>query len=332
MSAHARGILALLVFAAGVFALHEASAQSAKKVWTVGILWHAAGPEQEEIMFRPFVEGMRELGYVEGRNLRIEQTYADERFERFAAQARELVERRKVDIILASIGQAAVAARSVSPKIPIVFATTGDPVKLGLVESLRRPGGTVTGLSTFFPELGIKHLEMLKEIVPGITRVAILWNPTNQDSNSALREAERGAQRLNLQLVPIGAKGPEEFEAAFAAIATAKVGGLIVLGDPMLRVNSKSIVSLVATSKLPAVYGPRDYVEAGGLISYGINVPMNFKRSAAFIDRILRGASPSEIPVEQPTTLELVVNLKSARALGIGLPPGILARAGEVIR
>jgi putative ABC transport system substrate-binding protein len=278
------GICTLLALALGALASPDALGQDAKKVWKVGILWHAAGPEEEEVMFRPFVEGMRELGYVEGRNLLLDQTYVDEHYERFQARAQELVD-RQVDLILASVPAAAAAARRVTHTIPIVFATSGDPVKLGLVETLWRPGGNLTGLSTFYPELSTKHLEMLRDLLPGLSRVAILWNPTNEDAVVALKEAERAAQGLKLQAVPVGVKGPEEFADAFAAITKAEVGGLIVLGDAMLRVNRKAIVALAASHRLPVVYGPRDYAEAGGLLAYGVNIPMNFRRAATFWTR-----------------------------------------------
>lgn len=286
------GIFALVALAIGALVSPDALGQDAKKVWKVGILWHAARPEEEEVMFRPFFEGMRELGYVEGRNLILDQTYVDEHYERFQARAQELVD-RKVDIILASVPAAAAAARRVTQTIPIVFATSGDPVKLGLVESLRRPGGTLTGLSTFYPELTAKHLEMLRDMVPGLSRVAILWNPTSEDAAVALKEAERAAQLLKLHAVPVGVKSPEEFTSAFAAITKAEVGGLV---------------------------------------AYGVSIPMNFRRAAAFVDKILKGANTGDLPVEQPTRLNLTINLKTAKALGITIPPGLLVLADEVIQ
>ena len=194
------GIFALVALALGALTASDACGQGAKQVWKVGILWHAAGPEEEAVMFRPFIEGMRELGYIEGHNLLLDQTYVDEHYERFQARAQELVD-RKVDLILASVPAAAAAARRVTQTIPIVFATSGDPVKLGLVESLSRPGGTLTGLSTFYPELSTKHMEILRDLVPGLARVAILWNSTNEDAVVALKEAERAAQRLKLHVV-----------------------------------------------------------------------------------------------------------------------------------
>jgi putative ABC transport system substrate-binding protein len=320
-------ILALLI--AIPLASSTAFAQD-KKLWKVGILWHAANLEEEMVMFEPFAQGMRELGYVEGRNVIFDHTFVDENYDRFEARASELVH-RKVDIILASVPAAAAAANRVTKTIPIVFASSGDPVKLGLVESLRRPGGTMTGLSLFSPEITTKHLELLREIVPGISRVAILGNSNNSDAAVALKEAERAAPLLKLHATPVGVKAPEEFVAAFESIRTARAEGMIVLGDPMLRVNRKLIIALAATARLPAVYGPRDYVEDGGLVAYGACVPCNFRRSAAFIDKILKGVNPAELPVEQPTRLDLVINLKTATTLGIEIPPTLLARADGVI-
>ena len=250
-------------------------------------------------MFGPFSQGMRELGYVEGRNVVYDHTFVDEKYELFHSRAQELVS-RQVDIILASVPAAAAAASRLTQTIPIVFATSGDPVKLGLV-SIRRPGGNLTGLSLFYPELTAKHLEIVRDIVPGVSRVAVLSNPTNEDAAVALKEAQKAAQALGLSAVPIEAKSPEEFPAAFSSIANSNVGGMIVLGDAMLRVNRKAIIALAAYNKLPVVYGPRDYAEDGGLIAYGVCVPCNFHRSAALIDKILKGAKTGELPVEQPT-------------------------------
>jgi putative ABC transport system substrate-binding protein len=325
------GIFALVALALGALTASDACGQGAKQVWKVGILWHAAGPEEEAVMFRPFIEGMRELGYIEGHNLLLDQTYVDEHYERFQARAQELVD-RKVDLILASVPAAAAAARRVTQTIPIVFATSGDPVKLGLVESLSRPGGTLTGLSTFYPELSTKHMEILRDLVPGLARVAILWNSTNEDAVVALKEAERAAQRLKLHVVPVGVKSPDEFADAFTAMTKAEVGGLIVLGDAMLRVNRKAIVALAASSRLPAVYGPRDYAEEGGLLAYGINIPMNFRRAATFVDKIFKGANPADLPVEQPMKFTFVINLKTAQELSLAVPPMLLFQADEVIK
>jgi putative ABC transport system substrate-binding protein len=317
--------LALSLFAAPVDAADD------RKVWKVGILWHAGNLEEEAVMAGPLTQGLRELGYVEGRNLILEHTFVDEKFDLFPARAQELLD-RKVDLILASVAPAAVAAAKLTKEVPIVFASSaGDPVKFGLVESIRRPGGNVTGLTLFATEMSLKHLELLREIVPGLTRVAILWNPANDNHPAILKSAEQTAASLNLKIVPVGAKGPEEFDSAFAAIRKAEVDGMIVLVDSMLRVNRKPIVAFAADSRLPAVYATRDYVEAGGLMGYGPCVPCNFKRSATYIADIFKGAKPAEMPVQQPAKFDTLINFKTAKALKIDVPPSILLRTDEVI-
>jgi ABC-type uncharacterized transport system substrate-binding protein len=204
-----------------------------QKVWKVGILWHAANLAEEQVMFGPFSEGMRELGYVEGRNVIYYHTFVDEKYELFQARAQELVDRR-VDVILASVPAAAATAGKLTKTIP---TTSGDPVKVGLVASIRRPGGNLTGLSLFYPELTAKHLEIIRDVVPGLSRVAILGNPANEDAVVPLKEAEKTAQVMQLHTVFAGAKSPDEFPAAFKSVAQANVGGMIVLGDSMLRIN-----------------------------------------------------------------------------------------------
>jgi len=302
-----------------------------KKTWKIGILWHAANLEEEAVMFGPLSQGLRELGYVEGRNVVFEHTYVDEKYELFPSRSQELLD-RKVDLIVASVVAAAVAASKLTKEVPIVFTTSsGDPAKIGLVESIRRPGGNVTGLTLFAPELTLKHLELLREIVPDLSRVAVLWNPANNDHPTVLKGAEEAAKSLNMEIVPVGAKGPGEFPAAFASIEAAKAGGLIVLVDSMLRVNRKPIVAFAADRRLPAIYATRDYVESGGLMGYGACVPCNFKRSARYIVDILKGAKPGDLPVEQPSKFDTLVNLRTAKALNISIPPAILLRADDVI-
>jgi putative ABC transport system substrate-binding protein len=324
-------LVMIAALASGLFASPTHAAGDNGKVWKVGILWHAGNLEEEAVMAGPLTQGLRELGYIEGRNLVLEHTFVDEKYDLFPARAQELLD-RKVDLILASVAPAAVAAAKITRQVPIVFATSGgDPVKFGLVESIRRPGGNVTGLTLFAPELTLKHLELLREIAPGLSRVAILWNPANDDHPAILKAAEQTAASLNLQIAPVGAKSPEEFPTAFAAIEKAEVGGLIVLVDSMLRVNRKPIVAFAASRRLPAVYATRDYVEAGGLMGYGACVPCNFKRSATYIVDIFKGAKPAEMPVQQPANFDTLINLKTAKALKIDVPPSILLRADEVI-
>lgn len=307
------------------------SAADDKKIWKVGILWHAANLEEEAVMFGPLTQGLRELGYVEGRNIVFEHTYVDEKYELFPARAQELLS-HKVDLIVASVVAAAVAASRLTKDVPIVFTTSsGDPAKIGLVESIRRPGGNVTGLTLFAPEMTVKHLDLLREIVPGLSRVAVLWNPSNEDHPSVVKGVEEAAKRFNLEVVAVGARGPGEFPAAFASIEKANADGLIVLVDSMLRVNRKPIVAFAADRRLPAIYATRDYVESGGLMGYGACVPCNFRRSARYIVDILKGAKPADMPVEQPSKFDILVNLKTAKALDITIPQSILLRADDVI-
>jgi putative ABC transport system substrate-binding protein len=322
--------LSLWFLVLGAIGSGSAVAQNPIKIWKVGILWHAGTPEEEEVMFRPLMEGLRELGYVEGRNLVFDQTYVDEDYSRFPARAQELID-RKVDIILASVAPAALAANKLTKAIPIVFATSGDPVKIGLVDSIRQPGGNVTGLSLFYAELTTKHLEMLRDFVPGLSRVAILWHPRNQDHPLALQETERAAQQLKLQTIRVAVNGPEDFDEAFATITKAEVNGLIVFGDAMLRVNHKPIVQFTTKARLPAVYAARDFVDSGGLVSYGVCIPCNFKRSAAFIDKIFKGTKPADLPVELPSKFTMVVNAKTAKMLGLTVPQSVILGADEVV-
>ncbi len=307
-----------------------AVAQNPNKIWKVGILWHAGTAQEEAVMFGPLVEGLRELGYVEGRNLVFEQTYVNEDYSRFPGTAQQLID-RKVDVILASVAPAALAANKLTKAIPIVFATSGDPVKIGLVDSVRQPGGNVTGLSLFYSELTAKHLEILRNFVPEASRVAIVWNPRNQDHPLVLQEAERAAEQLKLQTIKVAVNGPEEFENAFAEIAKAEVNGLVVLGDAMLRVNHRPIVEFATKARLPAVYAARDYVDSGGLVSYGVCIPCNFRRSAAFIDKIFKGAKPAELPVELPAHFTMVVNSRTAKVQGLTIPQSVLLGADEVL-
>ena len=321
-------LLASLIIAS--LASSIALAQPPQKVWKVGILWHAANLQDEMVMYQPFADGLRDLGYAEGRNVNFYHTFADEKYDRFKANAQELVDQR-VDIIMASTADAAAAAAKVTRAIPIVFAASGDPVKAGLVVSLRRPGGNVTGFSLVYPELANKHLEMLHDIVPGLSKVAVLWHPANQDHPDTLKDAQRSAKLLNIEVISVSASSPDEFVGAFAKMERLRVNGLVVLGDSMFRVNRSAIVALAARGRLPTIYAPRDYVEAGGLISYGSCIPCNFRSSATYIDKILKGAKATDLPVQQPTRFEFVINLKTAKALGLAVPPSIRVRADEII-
>lgn len=281
-----------------------------------------------------FVLGLRELGYEVGRNIVVEYRDAERRFERFPALAAELVA-LKVDVIVAPNVLASQAAKRATTTIPIVFAGIADPVSDGLVASLGRPGGNVTGLANLSPELIGKRLELLKEAVPGTSRVAILWQPGSgmeRTDRETLKGAEAAAQALSIQLRTIDARDPAEIEPAFAKIATARANALLVLGTPMFFTERQRLVELAARNKLPAMYTSRQFVEAGGLLAYGASLDDLLRRSATYVDKLLKGAKASDLPVEQPTKFELVVNAKTAKALGLAIPQSVLGRADAVVQ
>jgi len=278
-----------------------------------------------------FPAGLRELGYVEGRNIRIEFRWARGRFEQLAEFAAELV-RLKVDVLVASLTQASLVARQATATIPIVMVGVADPVAVGLIASLARPGGNITGTSGIAADIVGKQLELLKEVVPGVLRVAVLWNPANAAFQALqLGQAEIAARTAGLQLQLLGARTPNEFEAAFAAIVKEGTRALAVLGDPLFAIHSAAIAMLAVKNRIPTVSAGRVFAEAGMLLSYGPSYFDLHKRAAVYVDKILKGAKTADLPVEQPTTFELIVNLKTSKALNLTLPSSILIRADEVI-
>jgi len=306
-------------------------AQQAGKVPRIGYL-RSTSPSDRPPLLDAFRQGLRELGWVEGRNIVIDYRYAEGRFDRLPDLAAELV-RLKVDIIVASPTPAAAAAKNATQTIPIVMIAVTDPVGLGLIASLARPGGNVTGLSySVGPEIIGKQLELLKETVPKVRRVAILSNPANPSQPLSIRELKVAARSLGVQLQLLEAQGPNEFDGAFAAMATERVGALVVMSDSMLNSHRTRLADLAARSRLPAAYGLRENVEAGGLVSYGPSVRDLFRRSATYVDKILKGAKPADLPVERPTKFDLVINLKTVKALGLTIPQSLLGRADEVIQ
>jgi ABC-type uncharacterized transport system substrate-binding protein len=279
-----------------------------------------------------FLQGLRELGWAEGQNIAIEFRFAEGRLDRLPDLAADLV-RLKVDVILATSTPPAAAAKNATRTIPIVMATSADPVELGLVASLARPGGNVTGLSfSVGLEVVGKGLELLKETVPKVRRVAVLSNPGNPGNTLANEVVKSTARSLGVQLQFLEARGPNEFEAAFAAMARERAGALLVVPDAVFGLHRARLQSLAAKSRLPAMYGLREYAEAGGLMSYAVDLRDSFRRSATYVDKILKGAKPADLPIEQPTTFELVINLKTAKALGLTIPQSMLMRANEVIQ
>ena len=308
-----------------------AEAQQAGRVPRIDFL-SLTSPSDRPPLLDAFRQGLRELGWVEGQNIVIDYRYAEGRVDRLPDLAAELV-RLKVDLIVASAGtQAATAAKNATETIPIVMIYVRDPVGTGLIASLARPGGNVTGVSGYAGlEIVAKQLELLKEIVPKIRRVAILSNPANAYYQLAITELNVAARSLGVQLQLLEARGPNEFDGAFAAMATERVGALLVLSDAIFSSHRTRLADLAARSRLPAAYGVRESVEAGGLMSYGPSFLDLFRRSAAYVDKILKGAKPADLPVEQPTKFELVINLKAAKALGLEVPPLLIAQADELI-
>jgi putative ABC transport system substrate-binding protein len=278
-----------------------------------------------------FRQGLRDLGYVEGTNIAIDYRFAEGQFDRLADLAAELV-RLKVDVIVTVVTQASVAAKEATGTIPIVMVAVSDPVGSKLVASLPRPGANVTGTSSMTADVVGKSLELLKEAVPKVSRVAVLWNPENTMFQAhLLRETEAAAGVLAVQLKAFGVRDSGEFDGAFSAITESAVHALLVLGDPMLALHRKRIVDFAETRRLPAMYGVKEFTAAGGLMAYGADMTDRFRRAAAYVDKILKGVRPADLPVEQPTKFELVINLKTARALGLDVPSMLLARADEVI-
>ena len=322
-------VLALLALGAAPLA---AEAQQATKVARIGCL--ATNPAISTRLREAFVQGLRDLGYIEGRNLLIEYRDADGKAERLPALAAELVA-LKVDVIVASGTLAALAARRATKTLPIVFSPAGDPVGSGLVASLARPGGNVTGLSAFAPELVGKRLELLKEAVPGISRVAVLWQPGafgERTEKDTLKRAEVAARDLGMPLQFVEARGPDDFARAFSDMSRARASALAVLASNMFNSERRRLVDLAAEKRLPKVYSARELVDAGGLMSYGANLADLNRRAATYVDRILKGTKPADLPVEQPTKFELIINLKTAKALGLTIPQSVLGRADEVIQ
>jgi len=320
--------VATLLLAAFVVPL-PADAQGTGKIVRIGRL-SPLSAETDSPNLEAFRKGLRELGWVEGRGFTIESRFAGGKSERLAELAAELVQRR-VDLILTGSTPGALAARKATTTIPIVMVTTGDPVAGGLVASLARPGGNVTGVTALGQALNTKRLELIKESVPGVTRVAVLTNPASAYTPPFLREKAAAARALGLQLPVLEARDPGQFEKAFAGLATERAGALMVQSDAMFITHRGRIVELAARSRVPAVYGEREFVNAGGLMFYGASLADMYRDAAAYADKILKGAKPADLPVEQPTKLELVINLKAAKALGLTIPPSVLGRADHLV-
>ncbi len=305
-----------------------AGAQTPPKIPRVGFI-AGASPTATGHTVGAFRQGLRELGYVEGQTIALEVRWAEGRMERIPELVAELVG-LKMDVLVAGISQAALAANKATRTTPIVMVAA-DPVGLGLVASLARPGGNVTGLSVFNEAIIGKRLELLKELVPGLARVAVLRNPIMAAHATFWEASEVAARTLGVALQPLEVRGPEDFEAAFAAATRGNAQALIAFDDTLILAHKPRIVALAASSRLPAMYGLREFPDDGGLISYGPSFADLFRRAATYVDKILKGAKPADLPVEQPTKFELVINRKTANALGLTVPPTLLAQADDVI-
>jgi putative tryptophan/tyrosine transport system substrate-binding protein len=323
----------VIALGAGALAASFGSlAQQKGRVWRVGFLSTSNRPPSlDSGSSGAFLEGMRELGYIEGKNLAIEWRFADGKFERLPDLAAELVQ-LKVDVIVTASTPAIRAAQKATTTVPIVMASSADAVGTGLVSSLARPGGNTTGMTILVPELSAKRLEVLKEALPKAERVGVLWNSTAGPAGGlALRATEAAASKLALHLQPVDVRGPDEIEAAVSIIAKGHAEALFIIEGPMLIQNRGQVIEIAARNRLPTVAPLREFADAGGLIAYGPSLVDSFRHSARYVDKILRGTKPADLPVEQPSKLELIVNMKTAKALGIKIPQLILVRADKLI-
>jgi putative ABC transport system substrate-binding protein len=307
-----------------------AEAQQPKKVPRIGFLGNSTAALEANLV-GPFREGLRDLGYVEGRNILIEYRLAEGKYERLPALIAELIA-LKIDVIVTAGTPAALAVKKATTTIPLVMIAVGEPVGTGLVTSLARPGGNITGLTSIAEDLEEKRLELLREVIPKLSHIAVLWNPVSPIQVILEKEVQAAAQVLRMKVLSLGVRAPEEFDNAFAAILRERPGALLVLADRLFLHHRARIMDFSAQHRLPGVYAYLELVEAGGLMSYGPSYGGMHRRAAYFVDRILKGAKPVDLPVERPAKFELVINLKAAKALGIAIPQSVLYRADKVIK
>ena len=322
--------ISILTLSAILFALSvSADAQQTTKIPIIGILGGASSPSARLDAFR---REFRKLGYVEGKNIAFESRYAENKLERLPFLAAELV-RLKVDVIVTPGANDTRAAKNATRTIPIVFlGTVSDPVSLGLVDSLASPGGNITGFTSIGGVLAGKQLELLKETIPKLSRVAVLWNAQNAGSTQVWKESQPPAKELGLQLHSMAISSANDIESGFRDAAKARSGALFVTGGGLIANNHKQIISLAIKNRLPAIAGHEDFAERGGFMSYGTDRIEPYRRAAVLVDKILKGAKPADLPVEQPMKFELIINLKAAKQIGLTIPPNVLARADRVIK
>ena len=308
-----------------------ARAQRARKVYRIGLLLPGTSAiVAKNPRITALLQELRALGWIDGQNVVFERRLAEGQLGRLDELAADLV-RSNVDVIITAAAPSAMAAKEATSTIPIVILDPGDPVGTGLVQSLARPGGNVTGVTSIAPDLAAKRLALLKETVPALTMVAVVFNAAIPPAEIAMTELRAAAQKLNLQILSVAARAQNGLKEAFARIADERPDGLLVFPDPLTFSNQDAIVNFTIERKIPALFGAKEFAEIGGLMSYGPSYPGMFRRGAYFVDRILNGARPADLPVEQPTRFELVINLKTAKALGLDVPATVLARADEVI-
>ena len=322
-------IVVLLIGLASV-SVRFVEAQQPAKIQRIGYLT-ANSSSVELPRIETFRQGLRAFGYIEGQNIAIDYRFTDGKFERLPDIAAELV-RLKVDVLVANTTNAALAAKHATSTIPIFFMGVSDPIEAGLVESLARPGGSITGLTNIAPVLSGKRLELLKETVPKLSRVAVLWDPQNPGSTPQWKESELAGKELGLRLHSMRVSRADKFESAFKEAIEAHSAALAVTLNPLANSNQKRVVELAAKNRLPAIYAQEGFVDAGGLMSYGPSFAADGRDAARLVDKILKGAKPADLPVEQPTKFTLMINLKTAKALGLTIPPVVLMRAEKVIK
>jgi len=309
-----------------------AAEAQAGKVWRIGFLGVTSGPVPgSDPSPNAFLRRLRDLGYIEGKNIALEFRYSEGRTERYPVLAAELVN-LKVDVLVAESTPAAIAAKQASSTVPIVMVSVDDPVGAKLIDSLARPGGNITGLSLLAPELAAKRLDLLKQTLPKISRVAVLWNSANEGMRLRFRETQIAAPVLGVTLQSVTVQSPDDFNTVFAAMTRDRPESLLVLADTVTVANSRRTVEFATRNRVPAIYEWRGFVDAGGLMSYGVDFSEHFRRAVYFVDKILKGAKPGDLPVEQPSKFELVINLKTAKTLGLTIPQSLLLRADEIIQ
>jgi len=322
-----RRFLATLVGAA-LGATPAAGAQPSGKVARIGFLWDT--PAVWPHALDAFRQGLRELGWIEGQNLAIEYRWAEGRFERLPGFVDELL-RLKVDLIVAPTSIYTGAAKRATATVPIVFISHADPLGSGHVASLARPGGNATGLTIMMSETMAKSVELLKATIPELTRLAVVWDPATPSHRPSLKAVEERGRALGLRVQPVAVRGAAEYEAAFAAMVHERAGAVLVLSTPLFISGARRLAELGLRHRLPTMFGPREHVETGGLLSYSPDRADLYRRAAAYVDRILKGANPAELPVQQAEKFELVINLRTARAIGLTIPQSVLARADQIV-